>query len=118
MAIAIFAPVVRVLERAGVVHQAGGQTVLDVQGYIYLTKEGKRWNDLGLEVPSARVVQISSTDIRKSNSAAMYLSLLAWAIADKHVMSMNFLDSESSDFLDSESLVFLDLESLVFLYVG
>lgn len=50
MTIAIFAPVVTVLERAGVVHQAGGQTVLDVQGYIYLTKEGKRWNDLVLEV--------------------------------------------------------------------
>ena len=97
MAIATFTPVVDVLERAGVVRYEGDQAILDVQAYIDLSSEGKRWRDLGPEIPSSRTVQISSTDIRKSNSAAMYLSLLSWAFTERNPDAANDVNMLAND---------------------
>lgn len=83
MAIATFTPVVDVLTREGVVRDAGGTTVLDMNAYIDLAQSDKRWRDLGPEVASPRRVQISTTDIRTSNSAAMYLSILSWLFSER-----------------------------------
>ena len=71
------------LEGAGVVRREGDSYVLDVNAYIDMTKEGKRWRDLGDKFPSPRNVQISTTDIRTSNSAAMFLSILAWQFGER-----------------------------------
>lgn len=83
MAVATFQPIVEMLEGAGVVRREGDSYVLDVNAYIDMTKEGKRWRDLGDQFPSPRNVQISTTDIRTSNSAAMFLSILAWQFGER-----------------------------------
>ncbi|MGI0540940.1 hypothetical protein KIP68_01300 [Corynebacterium aquatimens] len=78
MAVATFQPIVEILQREGVVEQANGGYILNVDKYIDLARSNKRWRDLGSEFPSPRKVQISTTNIKSSNSAAMYLSILAW----------------------------------------
>ncbi|MCZ9292948.1 hypothetical protein [Corynebacterium meitnerae] len=83
MAVATFKPIVDLLMGAGVVRQEGESYILDMNKYIDITKEGKRWRDLGDSFPSPRNVQISTTDIRTSNSAAMFLSILAWQFGER-----------------------------------
>lgn len=50
-----------------------------------LAASGKRWRDIAPNFPSPLNVQISSTDIRSSNSAAMYLSVAAWVANGSNV---------------------------------
>jgi len=49
-------------------------------------------------------VQISSTDIRTSNSAAMYLSILAWVVRDGGVVTT---DSQVAEVIEAVSPLFL-----------
>lgn len=78
MAVATFEPILSILQREGVARKDGEHWFIDMEAYIELADSGRRWNELGTEYPSPRTVQISSTDIRTSNSAAMYLAILAW----------------------------------------
>ncbi|QYH19786.1 hypothetical protein JKI95_01095 [Corynebacterium aquatimens] len=78
MAVASWQTIADILEEQGVVHQENGAYVLDMAKYVDLAQSGTRWRDLSDAFPSPRNVQIRSTDIRTSNSAAMYLSVLAW----------------------------------------
>ncbi|EEW51329.1 hypothetical protein HMPREF0290_0066 [Corynebacterium efficiens YS-314] len=87
IAVATFEPVITVLERAGVARQDNGHWYIDMVAYRELAQEGTRWRDLGEEFPSPGRVQLSSTDVRTSNSAAMYLSLLSWAANDGAVVA-------------------------------
>lgn len=83
MAVATFQPIVDLLVDADVVRKEGEGYVLDMNKYIDMTQEGKRWRDLGDTFPSPRNVQISTTDIRTSNSAAMFMSILAWQFGER-----------------------------------
>ena len=83
MAVASWEPIADLLVAEGVVREENGAYTLDVNKYMDLARSGKRWRDLGEAYPSPRNVQIRSTDIRTSNSAAMYLSLLAWEVAER-----------------------------------
>lgn len=83
MAVASWKPIADLLVAEGVVSEQNGTYTLDVNKYMDLARSGKRWRDLGEAYPSPRNVQIRSTDIRTSNSAAMYLSLLAWEVAER-----------------------------------
>src|SRR5699024_10376819 len=87
IAVATFEPVLTMLERAGVARQENGHWYIDMVAYLELAQEGTRWRDLGDEFPSPGRVQLSSTDVRTSNSAAMYLSLLSWAANDGAVVA-------------------------------
>lgn len=78
MALASWQPLAEMLESEGVVRRDEGGYAFDLAEYIKLAESGKRWRDLGDGYASPRQVQISTTDIRTSNSAAMYLSLLSW----------------------------------------
>lgn len=89
MAIATWEPIVKLLGKNGVVKQqevgsgADARTVpmLDVKAYLELAKERKRWNQLkdGTKTYDAnKAVLVSTTDVRKSNSAAMYLALTSY----------------------------------------
>ena len=91
MAVATFQPIVDLLEGAGVVRKEGESYVLDVNAYIDMAQSGKRWRDLGTAFPSPRNVQISTTDIRTSNSAAMFLSILAWQFGEREPDKANDL---------------------------
>lgn len=83
MAVASWQPIAEILKAQGVVHEENGAYVLDIPAYVDLAQSGKRWRDLGEGFPSPRNVQIRSTDIRTSNSAAMYLSVLAWEFGQR-----------------------------------
>ncbi|MFV8396306.1 hypothetical protein [Corynebacterium hindlerae] len=78
MAIATFDTIVAALEKEHAVVQRDGVWYLDMEKYLALASSGKRWRDISKDFPSPLGIQISSTDVRSSNSAAMYLSIAAW----------------------------------------
>lgn len=99
MAIASWQPIVDLLEQEGVVRNTGDGYAFDMGAYVKLAESGKRWRDLGDTFPSPRQVQVSTTDIRTSNSAAMYLSLLTWQFEqEKPGMSTEELVDKISPF--------------------
>lgn len=86
MAIATFQPIVDILKANGLVTVASdGHAVLDMAKYLALVKAGKRWHDFPTPSPNPydvnKAVLISSTDVRTSNSAAMYLSIASYVDA-------------------------------------
>ncbi|MFB2584244.1 hypothetical protein [Herbiconiux liukaitaii] len=91
MAIATFQPIVELLQAGGLASQdAAGTRHLDLAAYLAAVEAGTRWSDLpgaGELYPSSRSVLISSTDIRQSNSAAMYLSMASYVANDRAVVS-------------------------------
>lgn len=82
MAIATFTPVIELLAANGVAHQdAQGRWEIDMAAYLALVEADTRWNQLqgaAQRYNSPRNVLITSTDIRTSNSAGMYLALAAY----------------------------------------
>lgn len=80
MAIATWKPIVDLLAKAGVVHVTAGITTLNVEAYMKLVDSNTRWRDLpgNTTYPVNKSILITSTDVRKSNSAAMYLALTSY----------------------------------------
>ncbi|BAU95756.1 hypothetical protein N24_1494 [Corynebacterium suranareeae] len=74
MAVATFGTITDMLQARGIV-SAG---TVDLGRLIDETQAGTRWSEISTNYPSNRVVQISTTDVRTSNSAAMYLSMMSW----------------------------------------
>lgn len=85
MAVATFTPIMQLLEPSGVARRSGDHWVIDMARYVEMTEQGTRWRDLGDTYPSPRAVQIATTDIRTSNSAAMYLAILSWVEGDASI---------------------------------
>jgi hypothetical protein len=80
MAVATWKPIVDLLATAGIVHTSGAITTLDVAAYMKLVDTNTRWRDLRGNTTYAvnKSILITSTDVRRSNSAAMYLSLASY----------------------------------------
>src|ERR1700737_4670757 len=80
MAIASFRSIADLLVNAGVAKNQGGYYTFDVQAYLQLVARNARWTDLpnNTAYPSGNSILITSTDIRTSNSAAMYLALASY----------------------------------------
>lgn len=85
MAIASWRPVVDALATAGVAVDRGGYWELSFDGLLALFDAGRRWNELGF--PSENRVMVSTTDVRRSNSAAMYLALVSYSRNDHAIVS-------------------------------
>ena len=77
MAIASWRPVVDALAAARVAVDRGDHWELSVDGFLALFDAGRRWDELGF--PSENRVMITTTDVRRSNSAAMYLALVSYS---------------------------------------
>jgi hypothetical protein len=109
MAIATFKPIVGLLKNAGIANQsADGIWHLDVAAYLKAVAAGTRWSDLpgaAAVYPSSRSVLISSTDIRQSNSAAMYLSIASYVANQNNVVSSQ---ADESAVIDPVSALFLE----------
>lgn len=91
MAVATFKPVAQLLQSAGMASQdAAGTWHLDMKAYLAAVADGKRWNQIpgaaGL-YNSNRSVLMTSTDIRSSNSAAMYLAIASATANGNNVVS-------------------------------
>jgi hypothetical protein len=80
MVIASWQPIADILEGNGLARRAGDYYFLDMKKLIGLMNAGKRWRDLDHPdaYPVGKSILISSTDARKSNSAAMYLALFSF----------------------------------------
>lgn len=80
MVIASWQPIAEILERNGVARKVGDGYFLDMKTLVGLMNAGKRWRDLDHHeaYPVGKSILISSTDARKSNSAAMYLALFSF----------------------------------------
>ena len=96
MAIATWAPIVDILKANHLVVDRGGYLAFDVAAYMRLASSDTRWKDLQQSAAFAvnKSVLITTTDVRRSNSAAMYLSLTSYvANGDSIVTNAGNLDS-------------------------
>lgn len=92
MVIATFAEIAEVLQKAGIAEPIDGTKRqywrFDVTAYLDLVKEDTRWTDLpgNKAYPARKSVLISSTDVRTSNSAALYLAITSYVANDENVV--------------------------------
>ncbi|ADP80255.1 hypothetical protein [Pseudofrankia inefficax] len=90
MAIATFTPIERLLATAGVTQtDKSGTTFFDMKTYLDLVAKKTRWSQLkgNVDYPTDKSVLISSTDVRTSNSAALYLALASYVANDNNVVA-------------------------------
>ena len=83
MTVASWKPIAQILMDNGLVKQEGPYYyIIDMHAFLQLAIDGKRWKDLKNSdaYSISRSVLISSTDVRKSNSAAMYLSIASYVL--------------------------------------
>lgn len=80
MAVASWMPILKILAANGLATERAGYGELDLPALLDVMEAGKRWRDLkasgAYAVPKS--VLLSSTDVRTSNSAAMYLALASY----------------------------------------
>ena len=89
MAIATWQPIVDLLTTAGLVQTSPqGYLTLDMGKYMDLVSKDTRWNDLpnNTTFPVNKSILMTSTDVRKSNSAAMYLSIASYVANGNNVV--------------------------------
>ncbi len=89
MAIATWAPIVDILKANGLIIDHGSYQALDVAKYIALVESDTRWKDLkqNAAFDVNKSVLVTSTDVRRSNSAAMYLSLATYVINGEAIVT-------------------------------
>jgi hypothetical protein len=107
MAVASWKPLLPVLEANGLVRQdAGGYHVLDMRRLLELAEKQARWRDLkgNTVYATGRSILIGSTDVRRSNSGAMYLALASYVANDANIVQT---DAEVRKVLPLVSSLFL-----------
>jgi len=92
MAIASWRPIAEILVANGIAKNAGAYYTLDMEKYLALVEGDVRWKDLkNNEAYNVnKRVLITSTDIRKSNSAAMYLALSSYVLNNNSIIQSNY----------------------------
>ncbi|WP_131769860.1 hypothetical protein [Candidatus Protofrankia californiensis] len=80
MAIATFSPIATLLTTAGVSTRYGDHYLFDMRRYLDLVAKDTRWSQLpGNNLyQTDKSILISSTDVRTSNSAALYLAIASY----------------------------------------
>lgn len=88
MAVATFKPIVQLLVDNRIARDEGGYYDLDMKAYMDLVARNARWSDLPANTayPASKSVLITSTDVRKSNSAAMYLAMASYVANGNNVV--------------------------------
>ena len=88
MAIASWKPITDLLMNAGVVHQRNGYLGFDMSAYMALVARDARWSDLpgNTTYPVNKSILVTTTDVRQSNSAAMYLALISYVANDNNIV--------------------------------
>ncbi|TQV62893.1 MAG: hypothetical protein FNT29_08320 [Halothiobacillaceae bacterium] len=90
MVIASWRPIATILEANGVVRERDGVYYwFDLDRYFEWTQRETRWKDLkdNAAYPVNKSVLIRSTDVRKSNSAAMYLALMSYIANGQRIIA-------------------------------
>jgi Bacterial extracellular solute-binding protein len=88
MVIATWKPISAILKASGVSSDKGKYDELGVAAFLELVKAQKRWSDLkgNAEYDVSKPVLISTTDVRSSNSAAMFLALVSYVLNGNNVV--------------------------------
>ena len=90
MAIATYSSIVQLLSGPDVkvVSDQGGYRSFDMAAFMALIKDNKRWTDIANNktYPAGKSILITSTDVRTSNSAAMYLSLASYVVNGNNIV--------------------------------
>ncbi len=89
MVVASWKPIAEVLTANGIVRNANGTyQIIDMKKLLAAIEAGKRWNELSANKNYAigKSILISSTDVRKSNSAAMYLALASYVLNGNNII--------------------------------
>lgn len=108
LAIATGSTVLDVLAKNDLAEQRDGVWYFDMAAYLDAVANGRRWTDLaGSEAyPSSRNVMITTTDVRSSNSALMYLSLASYVLNGNAVVTSE--DAARQQATTSLARLFLD----------
>jgi len=88
MAIASFKVIDDLLKSQGVVSTVNGADMLDMQKFLALVAQNKRWTDIpnNTTYPAGKSIVITSTDPTTSNSAAMYLSIASYVANGNNIV--------------------------------
>ena len=88
MAIATWHSIADILVANELAKDEGGYYTLDVARYLQFVKEGTHWSDLenNAAYDVNKSILVTSTDIRRSNSAAMYLALSSFVANGNRVV--------------------------------
>jgi hypothetical protein len=108
MAIATFQPIVDVLAKAGVIRDSGsGYQVLDIRKFLDMVAKGTRWDRLpgNTTYPARKRVLLTTTDVRTSNSAAMYLAITSYVANGDDVVNST---EQTAKVAETVSPLFLD----------
>jgi hypothetical protein len=89
MAIGTFRSIAQLLVANHVAQDQGTYYTLDVQAYLALVARNARWSDLAgnTTYQTNKSILIWSTDVRTSNSAAMYLSIASYVANGGNVVA-------------------------------
>jgi len=88
MAIATFKPIVQLLITAGVAKDNGTYVSFDMKAYLELVAKNTRWSEIkgNTTYAATKSILITSTDVRTSNSAAMYLALASYVANGNNIV--------------------------------
>ena len=89
MVLASWRPIAEILVANGIAERQGSvYYVVDLPGLMKLVEQGKRWKELkgSQAFATSKSVLIASTDVRSSNSAAMYLGLASYLANEQQVV--------------------------------
>jgi hypothetical protein len=89
MAVASWKQLIPILEKEGIVKKNNDAFyIVDMKRLLGMIEKGTRWRELkdNSVYSTSKSILISSTDVRKSNSAAMYLALASYVANDNNVV--------------------------------
>jgi len=90
IAVASFQPIVDLLQRVGVAKKTPqGFWSFDVNAYLKLVAKGTRWDQIpgNTTYSATKSILVTTTDVRRSNSAAMYLAMASYAANGNRIVS-------------------------------
>jgi hypothetical protein len=88
MVIASWRPIADLLVQQGIAANQGSYYTLDMAKFLPLLQNKTRWKDIpgNTAFPANKSVLIGSTDVRTSNSAAMYLALMSYVANGNNIV--------------------------------
>jgi hypothetical protein len=88
MAIASWRPIAEILVANELATAETGYYILDMERFLAAVSNGTRWNDLvGADAYDvSKKMLVTTTDVRRSNSAAMWLALASYVANDQRVV--------------------------------
>jgi len=88
MVIASWQPIADLFVQQDLASDEGGYYLLDMEKLLPLLQNEVRWNELegNTVLPVNQSILVRSTDVRTSNSAAMYLALMSYVANDNNIV--------------------------------